>query len=167
MNVKWKRVLSVMTSIGVSLLFSSCLISSALATEVTPLGNSVVSTSSDIFTSEKVVASPSGPKFSLLKDDKDKDSKDKDSKDKDSKKDSKDSKEETTEKEDKEAILGANMKVIMDAAGGAEGKIDAGGLLYGPIESNSGIGKANLMYSAPALGRENAKMMMMAMGIPF
>ena len=50
------------------------------------------------------------------------------------------------------------MKVIMDAAGGAEGKIDAGGLLYGPIESNSGIGKANLMYSAPALGRENAKM---------
>ena len=158
MNVKWKRVLPVMTSIGVSLLFSSCLISSASATEVTPLGKSVVSTSSDIFTSEKVVASPSGPKFSLLKDDKDKDSKDKDSKDKDSKKDSKDSKEETTEKEDKEAILGANMKVIMDAAGGAEGKIDAGGLLYGPIESNSGIGKANLMYSAPALGRENAKM---------
>lgn len=154
MNVKWKRVLPVMTSIGVSLLFSSCLISSASATEVTPLGKSVVSTSSDIFTSEKVVASPSGPKFSLLKDDKDKDSKDKDSKD--SKKDSKDS--ETTEKEDKEAILGANMKVIMDAAGGAEGKIDAGGLLYGPIESNSGIGKANLMYSAPALGRENAKM---------
>lgn len=153
MNVKWKRVLPVMTSIGVSLLFSSCLISSASATEVTPLGKSVVSTSSDIFTSEKVVASPSGPKFSLLKDDKDKDSKDKDSK-----KDSKDSKEETTEKEDKEAILGANMKVIMDAAGGAEGKIDAGGLLYGPIESNSGIGKANLMYSAPALGRENAKM---------
>ena len=127
MNVKWKRVLPVMTSIGVSLLFSSCLISSASATEVTPLGKSVVSTSSDIFTSEKVVASPSGPKFSLLK-------------------------------EDKEAILGANMKVIMDAAGGAEGKIDAGGLLYGPIESNSGIGKANLMYSAPALGRENAKM---------
>ena len=158
MNVKWKRVLPVMTSIGVSLLFSSCLISSASATEVTPLGKSVVSTSSDIFTSEKVVASSSGPKFSLLKDDKDKDSKDKDSKDKDSKKDSKDSKEETTEKEDKEAILGANMKVIMDAAGGAEGKIDAGGLLYGPIESNSGIGKANLMYSAPALGRENAKM---------
>ena len=158
MNVKWKRVLPVMTSIGVSLLFSSCLISSASATEVTPLGKSVVSTSSDIFTSEKVVASPSGPKFSLLKDDKDKDSKDKDSKDKDSKKDSKNSKEETTEKEDKEAILGANMKVIMDAAGGAEGKIDAGGLLYGPIESNSGIGKANLMYSAPALGRENAKM---------
>lgn len=156
MNVKWKRVLPVMTSIGVSLLFSSCLISSASATEVTPLGKSVVSTSSDIFTSEKVVASPSGPKFSLLKDDKDKDSKDKDSKDKDSKKDSKGS--ETTEKEDKEAILGANMKVIMDAAGGAEGKIDAGGLLYGPIESNSGIGKANLMYSAPALGRENAKM---------
>ena len=156
MNVKWKRVLPVMTSIGVSLLFSSCLISSASATEVTPLGKSVVSTSSDIFTSEKVVASPSGPKFSLLKDDKDKDSKGKDSKD--SKKDSKDSKEETTEKEDKEAILGANMKVIMDAAGGAEGKIDAGGLLYGPIESNSGIGKANLMYSAPALGRENAKM---------
>ena len=156
MNVKWKRVLPVMTSIGVSLLFSSCLISSASATEVTPLGKSVVSTSSDIFTSEKVVASSSGPKFSLLKDDKDKDSKDKDSKDKDSKKDSKDS--ETTEKEDKEAILGANMKVIMDAAGGAEGKIDAGGLLYGPIESNSGIGKANLMYSAPALGRENAKM---------
>lgn len=156
MNVKWKRVLLVMTSIGVSLLFSSCLISSASATEVTPLGKSVVSTSSDIFTSEKVVASPSGPKFSLLKDDKDKDSKDKDSKD--SKKGSKDSKEETTEKEDKEAILGANMKVIMDAAGGAEGKIDAGGLLYGPIESNSGIGKANLMYSAPALGRENAKM---------
>jgi len=149
MNVKWKRVLPVMTSIGVSLLFSSCLISSASATEVTPLGKPVVSTSSDIFTSEKVVASPSGPKFSLLKDDKDKDSKDKDSKG---------SKEETTEKEDKEAILGANMKVIMDAAGGAEGKIDAGGLLYGPIESNSGIGKANLMYSAPALGRENAKM---------
>ena len=143
MNVKWKRVLPVMTSIGVSLLFSSCLISSASATEVTPLGKSVVSTSSDIFTSEKVVASPSGSKFSLLKDDKDKDSKDKDSKDKDSKKDSKGS--ETTEKEDKEAILGANMKVIMDAAGGAEGKIDAGGLLYGPIESNSGIGKANLM----------------------
>ena len=145
MNVKWKRVLPVMTSIGVSLLFSSCLISSASATEVTPLGKSVVSTSSDIFTSEKIVASPSGPKFSLLKDDKD--SKDKDSKG-----------SETTEKEDKEAILGANMKVIMDAAGGAEGKIDAGGLLYGPIESNSGIGKANLMYSAPALGRENAKM---------
>lgn len=145
MNVKWKRVLPVMTSIGVSLLFSSCLISSASATEVTPLGKSVISTSSDIFTSEKIVASPSGPKFSLLKDDKD--SKDKDSKG-----------SETTEKEDKEAILGANMKVIMDAAGGAEGKIDAGGLLYGPIESNSGIGKANLMYSAPALGRENAKM---------
>jgi len=152
MNVKWKRVLPVMTSIGVSLLFSSCLISSASATEVTPLGKSVVPVSSDVFTSEKVVASPSGPKFSLLKDDKDKDSKDKDSKDKDSKG------SETTEKEDKEAILGANMKVIMDAAGGAEGKIDAGGLLYGPIESNSGIGKANLMYSAPALGRENAKM---------
>ena len=145
MNVKWKRVLPVMASIGVSLLFSSCLISSASATEVTPLGKSVISTSSDIFTSEKIVASPSGPKFSLLKDDKD--SKDKDSKG-----------SETTEKEDKEAILGANMKVIMDAAGGAEGKIDAGGLLYGPIESNSGIGKANLMYSAPALGRENAKM---------
>ena len=145
MNVKWKRVLPVMTSIGVSLLFSSCLISSASATEVTPLGKSVISTSSDIFTSEKIVASSSGPKFSLLKDDKD--SKDKDSKG-----------SETTEKEDKEAILGANMKVIMDAAGGAEGKIDAGGLLYGPIESNSGIGKANLMYSAPALGRENAKM---------
>ena len=145
MNVKWKRILPVMTSIGVSLLFSSCLISSASATEVTLLGKSVVSTSSDIFTSEKVVAGPSGPKFSLLKDDKD--SKDKDSKG-----------SETTEKEDKEAILGANMKVIMDAAGGAEGKIDAGGLLYGPIESNSGIGKANLMYSAPALGRENAKM---------
>ena len=141
MNVKWKRVLPVMTSVGVSLLFSSCLISSASATEVTPLGKSVISTSSDIFTSEKIVASPSGPKFSLLKDDKD--SKDKDSKG-----------SETTEKEDKEAILGANMKVIMDAAGGAEGKIDAGGLLYGPIESNSGIGKANLMYSAPALGRE-------------
>lgn len=156
MNVKWKRVLPVMTSIGVSLLFSSCLISSASATEVIPLGKSLVPVSSDVFTSEKVVNDSSvGPKFSLLKDDKD--SKDKDSKDKDSKdKDSKGS--ETTEKEDKEAILGANMKVIMDAAGGAEGKIDAGGLLYGPIESNSGIGKANLMYSAPALGRENAKM---------
>ena len=155
MTVKWKRVLPVMTSIGVSLLFSSCLVSSVSATEVTSLGKAAVS--SDVFTSEKAVTNSSvGPKFSLLKDDKDKDSKDKDSKD--SKKDSKDSKEETTEKEDKEAILGANMKVIMDAAGGAEGKIDAGGLLYGPIESNSGIGKANLMYSAPALGRENAKM---------
>ena len=37
------------------------------------------------------------------------------------------------------------MKVIMDAAGGAEGKIDGWWTVIWPIESNSGIGKANLM----------------------
>lgn len=67
--------------------------------------------------------------------------------------------DDTSEKEDKQVTLDQNMATVLDAAGGAENKIDGGGLFYGPVEKISGVSTASLMYSAPALGRENAGML--------
>ena len=124
----------------------------------------VSSASAESFSSQvykPTVVTKEKPVLSLLKDDKKSDDK-KSSAEKEASDildANKSSDDDTSEKEDKQEILDENMATVLDAAGGKSGKIDGGGLFYGPIEKASGTGSASLMYSAPALGRMNAEML--------
>lgn len=147
MVFKGKRTKQILSFVGLSFLLLG--VSSA----------SAESFSSQVY--KPTVVTKEKPVLSLLKDDKKSDDK-KSSAEKEASDildANKSSDDDTSEKEDKQEILDENMATVLDAAGGKSGKIDGGGLFYGPIEKASGTGSASLMYSAPALGRMNAEML--------